>query len=40
MRERILKMFNHLNILEILDGEIDVESQIDITLESLLEFLN
>ena len=35
MREYVLKMFDHLNTLKILSGEIDVESQIDIILESL-----
>ena len=32
------KMFDHLNTLDILGGEIDGESQIDIILESLLDF--
>ena len=40
MREYILKMFAYLNPLEILDGEIDGESQIDIILESLPNFFN
>ena len=35
MRDHVLKMFDHLNTLEILSGEIDAESQIDIILESL-----
>ena len=35
MREYVLKMFDHLNTLKILSGEIDIESQIDIILESL-----
>ena len=35
VREHIFKMFDHLNILEILGGEIDAESQIDIIPESL-----
>ena len=34
VREHVLKMFDHLNTLEILGGEINVESQIDIILES------
>ena len=38
MREYILKMFGHLNTLEILGGEIDDESQIDMILESLPNF--
>ena len=29
MREHVLKIFDHLNILEILSGGIDTESQID-----------
>ena len=33
IREHILKMFDHLNTLEICGGEIDAESQIDIILE-------
>ena len=35
MRHHVLKIFDHLNTLEILGGEIDAESQIDIILESL-----
>ena len=40
MRDHVLKMFDHLNTLEILGGEIDVESQIDIILESLPDSFN
>ena len=40
VREYVLKMFDHLNTLEILGGEIDVESQIDIIFESHLDFFN
>ena len=39
VKEYVLKMFYHLNTLEILSGEIDVESQIDIIFESLPNFL-
>ena len=39
VREHVLKMFDHLNTLEILGGEIDIEFQIDIILESLPDFL-
>ena len=35
VREHVIIMFDHLNTLEILGGEIDAESQIDIILESL-----
>ena len=35
VREHILKLFDHLTTLEILGGEIDGESQIDIILKSL-----
>ena len=34
LRDHILKMFDHLNTLEILGSEIDAKSQIDIILES------
>ena len=40
MREYVLKMFDHLNTLKILSGEIDIESQIDIILESLSNYFN
>ena len=40
VRDHILKMFDHLNTLEILGGDIDVKSQIDIILESLTESFN
>ena len=40
MREHVLKIFDHLNIREILGGEIDAESQIDIILESLPDSFN
>ena len=40
LREHVLKIFYHLNTLEILGGEIDVESQIDIILESLSDSFN
>ena len=40
MRDHVLKIFEHLNTLEVLGGEIDTESQIDIILESLSNFLN
>ena len=40
MREHVLKMFDHLKTLEILGNEINVESQIDIILESLPDSFN
>ena len=40
VRDNLLKMFDHLNTLEILDGEIDVESQIDIIFELLPDSFN
>ena len=40
MRNHILKMFDHLNTLKILGGEIDAESQIDIILESMSDSFN
>ena len=40
VREYILKMFDHLNTLEILGGEIDAESQIDIILKLLFNSFN
>ena len=40
MRDHVLKMFNHINTLEILGGDIDVESQIDIILKSLPNSFN
>ena len=40
VREHVLKIFDHLNTLEILGGEIDGESQIDIILESLPNSFN
>ena len=35
VREQILKIFDHLNTLEIIGGEIDVESQIELLILSL-----
>ena len=40
VRDHVLKMFDHLNTLEILGGEINVESQIDIIFKSLHDFFN
>ena len=40
VRDHVLKVFDHLNTLEILGDEIDTESQIDIILESLLDSFN
>ena len=40
VRDYILKIFDHLNTLEILSGEIDAESQIDIILELLSDSFN
>ena len=40
VREHVLKMFDHLNTLQILGCEIDIESQIDIILELLLDSFN
>ena len=40
MRDHDLKMFEHLNTLEILGGDIVVESQINIILESLHDSFN
>ena len=40
MREHVLKYFDNLNTLEILGGEIDTKSQIDIILESLPDSFN
>ena len=37
VQEHLLKMFDHLNALEILGAEIDAESQVDMILESLPE---
>ena len=37
VQEHLLKMFEHLNVLEILGAEIDCESQVDMILESLPE---
>jgi hypothetical protein len=37
VQEHLLKMFDHLNTLEILGAEIDGESQVDMILESLSE---
>ena len=37
MQDHLLKMFDHLNTLEILRAEIDGESQVDMILESLPE---
>jgi len=37
VQEHLLKMFDHLNTLEILGAEIDCESQVDMILESLPE---
>ena len=40
VREHLLKMFDSLNVLEVLGAEIDGESQVDIILESLPESFN
>ena len=40
VREYVLKIFDHLNTLKILGGEINAESQIDIILESLPDAFN
>ena len=40
VRDLILKMFDNLSTLEILGGEINIESQIDIILESLSDSFN
>ena len=40
LREHVLKLFDYLNTREILGGEIDAESQIDIILESLPNYFN
>ena len=40
VRDHVLKTFDHLNTLEIIDGEIDAESKIDIILELLLDSFN
>ena len=40
VREHIFKMFDHLNTLETLGGEIDAEFQIHIILESLSNSFN
>ena len=40
VRDHVLKIFDHLNTLEILGGEIDIESQIDIILEWLFDSFN
>ena len=40
VRDHVLKIFDHLNTLEILGGEIDGESQIDIILELLPDSFN
>ena len=40
VRDDVLKIFDHLNTLEILGGEINGESQIDIILESLHDSFN
>ena len=37
VQEHLLKMFDHLNTLEILGAEIDAESQVDMILESMPE---
>ena len=39
LREHILKIFDHLNTLEILDGEIYGESQIILSLNHYLTLL-
>ena len=39
VRDYVLKIFDHLNTQEILGGEIDIESQIDIILELLPDSL-
>ena len=40
IREHVLKIIDHLNIMEILGGGIDVESQITIILELLPNSFN
>ena len=40
VREHILKMFDHLNTLEILGGDIDGESYNDVILESFSNSFN
>ena len=40
VRDYVLKIFDHLNTLKILSGEIDTESKIDIILESLPNSFN
>ena len=40
VRYHVLKMFDHLNTFEILGGEINTESQINIILESLPDSFN
>ena len=40
LREDVLKLFDHLNTREILGGEIDAESQINIILDSLPNTFN
>ena len=40
VRDHVLKIFYHLNTLEILGGEIDAKSQIDIILELLPDSFN
>ena len=40
VKDHVLKMFNYLNTLEILGGEIDGKSHIDIILESLPDSFN
>jgi len=37
VQDHLLKMFDHLNTLEVLRAEIDGESQVDMILESLPE---
>ena len=40
VRYHVLKMFDHLNTFEILGGEINTKSQINIILESLPDSFN
>ena len=40
VRDHVLKIFDHLNTLEILGGEINAESQIDIIIEPLYDSFN
>ena len=40
VRDHVWKIFDHLNTIEILSGEIDAQSQIDIIFESLSNSFN